>query len=138
MAFYILLHEKDDEGFPNIVRSFVTSFAMMVGDVDYRGTFLQQTGSNFVLIMLFLTLFLILMSILLMNLLTGLAVGDIGVIMRRSLAEKQIQQVMFWAFLAVIAQIFITEDVILQGLAQKPVRTRRKVVQHVEATNFFV
>ena len=95
MTFFVLLH-KQDEGFENIVRSFVTSFAMMVGEVDYRETFLQHTGKNFVLIMFVLVLFLVLMTILLMNLLTGLAVGDIGVIMRRSFAEKQIQQVGFW------------------------------------------
>ena len=92
MTFFVLLHKRD-EGFENIVRSFLTSFVMMTGEVDYRDAFLQRTGKNFVLILLFLVLFLALMSILLMNLLTGLAVGDIGVIMRRSLAEKRIQRV---------------------------------------------
>ena len=92
MTFFVLLHQKD-EGFENIVRSFVTSFVMMGGEVDFRDAYLQQTGENFVLILLFLVLFLALMSILLMNLLTGLAVGDIGVIMKRSLAEKRIQRV---------------------------------------------
>ena len=96
MTFFVLLHDKDADGaFDNVVRSFVTSFTMMVGEVDYRGTFLKQTGKDFVLILIFLVFFLVLMSILLMNLLTGLAVGDIGVIMRRSLAEKRIQQVRF-------------------------------------------
>ena len=106
MTFFVLLHKHENvyrngtthvpdenEGFGNIGRSFVTSFAMMVGEVDYRDIFLQQTGKNFALIQLFLVLFLIIMSILLMNLLTGLAVGDIDVIMKRSLAEKRIQRV---------------------------------------------
>lgn len=92
MAFFVLFN-KQDEGFENIVKSFITSFAMMAGEVDYRDAFLVHNGKNFELILLFLVLFLILVSILLMNLLTGLAVGDTGLIMRRSLAEKQIQQV---------------------------------------------
>ena len=95
MTFFVLFHDTSEQhGFDNIVRSFVTAFAMMAGDMDYRETFLGQDGRpNFVLMMLFVVLFLALMSILLMNLLTGLAVGDIGMIMRRSIAEKQIQQV---------------------------------------------
>jgi transient receptor potential cation channel subfamily A protein 1 len=106
MTFFVLLHKHENvyrngtthvpdenEGFGNMASSFVTSFAMMVGEVDYRDIFLQQTGKNFALIQLFLVLFLIIMSILLMNLLTGLAVGDIDVIMKRSLAEKRIQRV---------------------------------------------
>lgn len=95
MTFFVLFHEASEEhGFDNILLSFVTAFAMMAGDVDYRDTFLAQKGrENFVVIMLVLVLFVALMSILLMNLLTGLAVGDIGVVMRRSIAEKQIQQV---------------------------------------------
>ena len=95
MTFFVLFHEASEEhGFDNILLSFVTAFAMMAGDVDYRDTFLVQKGrQNFVVIMLFMVLFLALMSILLMNLLTGLAVGDIGMIMKRSIAEKQIQQV---------------------------------------------
>ena len=104
MTFFVLLH--NDAGFENIARSFVTSFAMMVGEVDYRDTFLNQTGSNFVLILCFLVLFLVIMSILLMNLLTGLAVGDIGKIMKRSLTEKRIQQVLKCEFLGITEYIF--------------------------------
>ncbi|XP_028402640.1 transient receptor potential cation channel subfamily A member 1-like [Dendronephthya gigantea] len=93
MTFFVLFNKKDD-GFDHIVKSFLTSFAMMVGEVDYRDAFLVYEGKYItkVFILIFLALFLILMSILLMNLLTGLAVGDIGVIMRRSLVEKQIQK----------------------------------------------
>lgn len=94
MAFFVLLHNDDeDEAFANIVSSFVTSFVMMVGEVDYRDAFLQMKSKNFVLILMFLVLFLVFMSILIMNLLTGLAVGDIGTIMKSSLAEKQRQKV---------------------------------------------
>jgi hypothetical protein len=106
MTFFVLLHGQENvhrnctahipdesKGFGNVGLSFVTSFAMMVGEVDYHDVFLQQTGKNVVLIQFFLVLFLVLMSILLMNLLTGLAVGDIEVIMKRSLAEKRIQRV---------------------------------------------
>ena len=92
MAFFVLFH-KEDAGFDNIVKSFVTSFAMMVGEVDYRDTFLQNKGENFALRLVFLVLFLIVVGILLMNLLTGLAVGDIGMIMKRSFIESQRQQV---------------------------------------------
>ena len=95
MTFFVLMPR--DAGFKTIPLALVTSFAMMVGEVDYRDTFIdeQNRPKNFALIIVFVVISLIVMTILLMNLLTGLAVGDTGEILKRSMAEKRIQQVDF-------------------------------------------
>ena len=81
-----------DEGFKNIPTSFLTTFVMMTGELDYRDTFLAS-GPLHALQKIILILFILIISIAVMNLLTGLAVDDTNEIMNRSKEEKRIYKV---------------------------------------------
>ena len=83
-----------DQGFNNVPISLLTTFVMMTGDLDYRGTFLDNRPLH-VLEKIFLVLFILMVSIAIMNLLTGLAVGDTSEIMNRSKEEKRIYKVTY-------------------------------------------
>jgi hypothetical protein len=93
MAFSVLM--SHDPGFTNIPNSLLTTFVMMTGEVDFRGTFLQNdaiSGFHF-LQRLLLVVFLILVTIGITNLLTGLAVGDTADIMKQSREENLLGKV---------------------------------------------
>ena len=67
---------------------------MMTGEVDYRGTILENGRSSFhALQRLFLIIFLLLVTVAIMNLLTGLAVGDTKDVMERSKQTKRLYKV---------------------------------------------
>ena len=83
-----------EKGFTTITSSFFTMFDMMVGEVDYKGIFLENGESDFYALQRsLLILFLILITVAIMNLLTGLAVGDTNEIMEKSKSEKRIYKV---------------------------------------------
>lgn len=83
------------EGFTTIPISFLTTFVMMTGEMDYRGTFLGNDRNSFhALQKLILIAFLVLVTIAIMNLLTGLAVDDTNEIMKRSKQEERLYKVL--------------------------------------------
>jgi ABC-type antimicrobial peptide transport system permease subunit len=91
MAFLML---SQDEGFTTIPISFLTTFVMMTGEMDFRDTFLGNGTSAFTILQkLFLMLFLLLITIAIMNLFTGLAVGDTAEIMKRANQERRLYKV---------------------------------------------
>ena len=92
MAFYVLMTK--DEGFREVFNSMLTTSVMMIGEIDYRGVFLEKgEGPHYFLERLFLFCFLIIMTFAIMNLLIGLAVGDTAEIMKRSKEEKRYYKV---------------------------------------------
>jgi hypothetical protein len=93
-SFSLSLLMPLDQGFNNVPISLLTTFVMMTGDLDYRGTFLANRPLH-VLEKIFLVLFILMVSIAIMNLLTGLAVGDTSEIMNRSKEEKRIYKVTY-------------------------------------------
>uniref|UniRef100_A0A8W7MUE8 Ion transport domain-containing protein n=1 Tax=Anopheles arabiensis TaxID=7173 RepID=A0A8W7MUE8_ANOAR len=102
LAFYILLSKVSEPqvnhlSFSSIPMSLVRTFSMMLGEMDFVGTYVQpyHVGDlpfpfpSFVI----LCLFMILMPILLMNLLIGLAVGDIESVRRNAQLKRLAMQV---------------------------------------------
>uniref|UniRef100_A0A182J6U6 Ion transport domain-containing protein n=1 Tax=Anopheles atroparvus TaxID=41427 RepID=A0A182J6U6_ANOAO len=102
LAFYILLSKINEPqvnhlSFSSIPMSLVRTFSMMLGEMDFVGTYVQpfHVGDlpfplpSFVI----LCLFMILMPILLMNLLIGLAVGDIESVRRNAQLKRLAMQV---------------------------------------------
>ncbi|XP_055707282.1 transient receptor potential cation channel subfamily A member 1 isoform X3 [Phlebotomus papatasi] len=101
LAFYILLSNslylQTTYSFSSIPMSLMRTFSMMLGEMDFVGTYVQPFHRNelpypipaFVI----LCLFMILMPILLMNLLIGLAVGDIESVRRNAQLKRLAMQV---------------------------------------------
>lgn len=77
--------------------SLFRTFSMMLGEMDFVGTYVQPMHQNELLFpvpaFLILALFMILMPILLMNLLIGLAVGDIESVRRNAQLKRLAMQV---------------------------------------------
>ncbi|XP_065161233.1 transient receptor potential cation channel subfamily A member 1 isoform X2 [Atheta coriaria] len=101
MAFYILLSRGQHVSFKTIPMSLVRTFSMMLGEIDFLGTYVQPFYSQaaprtlpFPLpTFLMLGIFMVLMPILLMNLLIGLAVGDIESVRRNAQLKRLAMQV---------------------------------------------
>ncbi|XP_055535400.1 transient receptor potential cation channel subfamily A member 1 isoform X2 [Wyeomyia smithii] len=105
LAFFILLSkattiinpQANHLSFSTIPMSLVRTFSMMLGEIDFIGTYVQPFYNSelpfpipsFVI----LSLFMILMPILLMNLLIGLAVGDIESVRRNAQLKRLAMQV---------------------------------------------
>lgn len=93
--------------FSSIPMSLMRTFAMMLGEIDFLGTYVEPyyhrctncrgddaKGLPFPLpAFLILGLFMVLMPILLMNLLIGLAVGDIESVRRNAQLKRLAMQV---------------------------------------------
>lgn len=87
--------------FSSIPMSLMRTFAMMLGEIDFVGTYVQPYYKSESDIMLpfpmptffILGLFMVLMPILLMNLLIGLAVGDIESVRRNAQLKRLAMQV---------------------------------------------
>jgi transient receptor potential cation channel subfamily A member 1 len=101
-AFFILLSKTTHPlpnhlSFSSIPMSMVRTFSMMLGEMDFVGTYVQPfyVGELPFPIPAFiiLCLFMILMPILLMNLLIGLAVGDIESVRRNAQLKRLAMQV---------------------------------------------
>lgn len=85
--------------------SLLRTFAMMLGEIDLLGTYIQPLYTNDVEnglartipypvpVFLMLGVFMVLMPILLMNLLIGLAVGDIESVRRNAQLKRLAMQV---------------------------------------------
>ncbi|KAH8301176.1 hypothetical protein KR018_006468 [Drosophila ironensis] len=119
LAFYILLSKIIDPqpnhlSFSNIPMSLLRTFSMMLGELDFVGTYVNTYYRDqlkvpmtsflilselppvlgFPLVMVLLSgVFMILMPILLMNLLIGLAVGDIESVRRNAQLKRLAMQV---------------------------------------------
>nr|XP_026500855.1 transient receptor potential cation channel subfamily A member 1 [Vanessa tameamea] len=101
LAFYVLLSKGQHLSFSTIPMSLIRTFAMMLGELDFVGTYVQpfyksesETDLPFPLPTFFiLVLFMVFMPILLMNLLIGLAVGDIESVRRNAQLKRLAMQV---------------------------------------------
>ncbi|XP_075991157.1 transient receptor potential cation channel A1 isoform X2 [Anticarsia gemmatalis] len=101
LAFYILLSKGHHLSFNSIPMSLMRTFAMMLGELDFVGTYVQpyyKSETDIVLpfpmpTFVILGLFMVLMPILLMNLLIGLAVGDIESVRRNAQLKRLAMQV---------------------------------------------
>ncbi|EDS35492.1 conserved hypothetical protein [Culex quinquefasciatus] len=102
LSFYILLskiksHQANHQSFSSIPMSLVRTFSMMLGEMDFLGTYVQPYYSSElpypIPSFIILSLFMILMPILLMNLLIGLAVGDIESVRRNAQLKRLAMQV---------------------------------------------
>ncbi|KAG0411644.1 hypothetical protein HPB47_011248, partial [Ixodes persulcatus] len=88
-----------DKGFHNPVISLVRVGTMMLGELDFLGTYLRpmrvldsSAWYQIVAATWFLVVFIVLMPILLMNLLIGLAVGDIETVRRNAQLKRLTMQ----------------------------------------------
>ncbi|KPJ00566.1 Transient receptor potential cation channel subfamily A member 1 [Papilio xuthus] len=101
LAFYILLSKGNHLSFSTISMSIMRTFAMMLGELDFLGTYVHtyyrsdsDASLPFPMATFFiLGLFMVLMPILLMNLLIGLAVGDIESVRRNAQLKRLAMQV---------------------------------------------
>nr|QDR50963.1 Transient receptor potential cation channel A1 [Heliconius melpomene] len=116
LSFFVLLsnvgHEKvvfimsdwdwgQHLSFSSVPMSLMRTFAMMLGELDFVGTYVQsyyKHGTDALMLypiptFLILGLFMVLMPILLMNLLIGLAVGDIESVRRNAQLKRLAMQV---------------------------------------------
>ena len=90
---------SNDEGFNGFPVSILTTFIMVVGEIDYRDVFLRdKSRPNEFIQRVFLVLIVVTCGIVLMNFLVGLAVDDTSKIMERSEAEERLQKVSFCLF----------------------------------------
>ena len=91
------------KGFSKPVLAMIRVGTMMLGEVDFIGTFLKSflfksdtariEKVQIIITLLFLVIFIILMPILLMNLLIGLAVGDIETVRKNAQIKRLTMQV---------------------------------------------
>lgn len=87
--------------------SIMRTFAMMLGEIDFVGTYVHPYYKSETDIILpfpmptffILGIFMVLMPILLMNLLIGLAVGDIESVRRNAQLKRLAMQVIFSVFI---------------------------------------
>ena len=78
LCFYVLMPcEKDFLTFENPWKSALKILAMLIGELDYEGNFLNLENSNIILIQIMSVVFLFFGTIVIMNLLVGLAVNEI-------------------------------------------------------------
>ncbi|EEB19608.1 conserved hypothetical protein [Pediculus humanus corporis] len=110
LAFYILLSGGSHLSFSTVPMSLMRTFAMMLGEIDFLGTYVQpffrkpedsddvsedkiKTLPYPFPAFFILGIFMVLMPILLMNLLIGLAVGDIESVRRNAQLKRLAMQV---------------------------------------------
>ncbi|XP_062985937.1 transient receptor potential cation channel subfamily A member 1 [Elgaria multicarinata webbii] len=95
LSFHVLLGSQETYGTPYL--SVMQTFAMMLGDINYRDAFLEPMLHDKLpypfLSFLILIVFSLLIPILLMNLLIGLAVGDIAEVQKFAALKRIAMQV---------------------------------------------
>ncbi|XP_063697805.1 transient receptor potential cation channel subfamily A member 1 [Culicoides brevitarsis] len=100
LGFFILLFKPNHLSFATISLSLLRTFSMMLGEIDFIGTYVQPYYleelpfpiPSFII----LCIFMILMPILLMNLLIGLAVGDIESVRHNAKLKRLAMQVVLY------------------------------------------
>ncbi|XP_032152220.1 transient receptor potential cation channel subfamily A member 1 [Sapajus apella] len=95
LSFYVLLNLQDAYSSPLL--SIIQTFSMMLGDINYRESFLEPYLRNElaypVLSFAQLIFFTLFVPIVLMNLLIGLAVGDIAEVQKHASLKRIAMQV---------------------------------------------
>ncbi|XP_071050717.1 transient receptor potential cation channel subfamily A member 1 isoform X2 [Onthophagus taurus] len=120
LAFYILLSKANHESFGTMSLSMVRTFSMMLGEIDFVGTYvhpytkpkIEGKELPYPMPTLFIfIIFMVLMPILLMNLLIGLAVGDIESVRRNAQLKRLAMQVILHSELERKLPRFLLEKV---------------------------
>ncbi|XP_052746471.1 transient receptor potential cation channel subfamily A member 1 [Bicyclus anynana] len=128
LSFFVLLSKGKHLSFSSIPMSMMRIFAMMLGEIDFVGTYVQpyyKTDSDIVLpfpipTFLILALFMVFIPILLMNLLIGLAVGDIESVRRNAQLKRLAMQVVLHTELERKLPAFLLEKVDKDELIEYP------------------
>ncbi|XP_034255303.1 transient receptor potential cation channel subfamily A member 1 [Thrips palmi] len=130
LAFYILLSRGNHLSFGTVPMSLLRIFSMMLGEIDFLGSYVQP----FFLVhdaeprwlpmplttFLVLAVFMVIMPILLMNLLIGLAVGDIESVRRNAQLKRLAMQVVLHTELERKLPRFMLEKVDKMELIEYP------------------
>ncbi|CAH2985204.1 unnamed protein product [Chilo suppressalis] len=135
LAFYILLSKGHHLSFNSIPMSLMRTFAMMLGEIDFVGTYVQpyyKAETDIILpfpmpTFFILGLFMVLMPILLMNLLIGLAVGDIESVRRNAQLKRLAMQVVLHTELERKLPTILLEKVDKDELIEYPNNKCRKL-----------
>ncbi|KAF4531899.1 hypothetical protein B566_EDAN000928 [Ephemera danica] len=105
LALFILLSRGQHLAFNTVPMSLMRTFAMMLGEIDFLGTYVHSLYNRSddggrgrslpypVATFVILGIFMVFMPILLMNLLIGLAVGDIESVRRNAQLKRLAMQV---------------------------------------------
>ena len=109
LSFYVLLLPNGVESFDNPFKSILKTLAMLVGELEYDGTFInikgksEETKSSLKLAQMISVLFLCSVSIVIMNLLVGLTVSrmdeleaEARQVIMKSRVSKLIRLQKFW------------------------------------------
>ncbi|XP_069689310.1 transient receptor potential cation channel subfamily A member 1 [Periplaneta americana] len=137
LAFYILLSRGGHLSFRDVPISLLRTFSMMLGEIDFLGTYVHPYYDEKVAkerklpypipAFLILGLFMVLMPILLMNLLIGLAVGDIESVRRNAQLKRLAMQVVLHTELERKLPQFLLEKVDKMELIEFPNDTKCKL-----------
>ncbi|KAJ2954172.1 hypothetical protein O0L34_g2404 [Tuta absoluta] len=136
LAFYVLLSKGNHVSFGSIPMSLLRTFAMMLGEIDFVGTYVQPfyNSDNSDVILPFpmptfftLSIFMVLMPILLMNLLIGLAVGDIASVRRNAQLKRLAMQVVLHTELERKLPAILLEKVDKNELIEYPNNSKCKL-----------
>ncbi|XP_023702416.1 transient receptor potential cation channel subfamily A member 1 isoform X3 [Cryptotermes secundus] len=137
LAFYILLSRGGHLSFSNVPISLIRTFSMMLGEIDFLGTYVQPYYDENeskekklpypIPAFLILGLFMVFMPILLMNLLIGLAVGDIESVRRNAQLKRLAMQVVLHTELERKLPQFLLEKVDKMELIEFPNDTKCKL-----------
>ncbi|KAB0796783.1 hypothetical protein PPYR_10844 [Photinus pyralis] len=136
LAFYILLSRGEHLSFRTIPMSLMRAFSMMLGEIDFLGTFVEpyylrkEDGRTLpfpIPAFLILGVFMVLMPILLMNLLIGLAVGDIESVRRNAQLKRLAMQVILHTELETKLPKMLLEKIDKSELIEFPNNTKCKL-----------
>ncbi|XP_045463564.1 transient receptor potential cation channel subfamily A member 1 isoform X3 [Harmonia axyridis] len=137
LAFYILLSKGHHLSFRTIPMSLARTFSMMLGEIDFLGTYVkpyyltlneEKSFLPFPIPAFFiLGIFMVLMPILLMNLLIGLAVGDIESVRRNAQLKRLAMQVVLHTELESKLPKMILEKVDKVELIEYPNDTKHEL-----------
>ncbi|XP_006880602.1 PREDICTED: transient receptor potential cation channel subfamily A member 1 [Elephantulus edwardii] len=126
LSFYVLLSLQD--AFSNPLLSIIQTFSMMLGDINYRDSFLEPFLKNELeyptLSFIQLITFTMFVPIVLMNLLIGLAVGDIAEVQKHASLKRIAMQVKLHTSLEKKLPLYFLRKVDQQSVIVYPNRPR--------------
>ncbi|KAM9198587.1 transient receptor potential cation channel subfamily A member 1 [Dugong dugon] len=126
LSFYVLLNVQD--AFSNPLLSIIQIFSMMLGDVNYRDSFLEPFLRNElsypILSFIQLITFTMFVPIVLMNLLIGLAVGDIAEVQKHASLKRIAMQVKLHTSLEKKLPLYFLRKVDQQNIIVYPNRPK--------------